>query len=288
MKTILNLLAGIIFLINTSFASEINYKLNATNITLTSDNTLEFDIYLLNSGEAKDELKYALGQYFLDINPKFANSGELNYSIVKSDLPDNMRPSSVTVTGNQLRMSVNQINTDSKSLPVIPKEKPGLLIARMKLETSAKSFSKEDFDLKWSGQECNFKTKIVAFENDKLVEITDMKNHYMDPDNSASNSASKGGSEDVASIPAEYSLSQNYPNPFNPSTNVKFGISDLGFVSLKVYDITGKEVATLINENLSPGRYEVKFDGSNFSSGVYFYKITAGSFSAVKRMFLIK
>ena len=89
MRTIINLFAGILFLINTSFANEINYKLNATNITFTSEKSIEFDIYLMNAGESKEEFRYALGQYFLDANPKFANSGTLTYSIVKSELPDN-------------------------------------------------------------------------------------------------------------------------------------------------------------------------------------------------------
>jgi len=118
MKTIINLLAGIIFLINTSFANEINYKLNLTNITFTSEKTLEFDIYLMSAGETKEEFRYAIGQYFLDINEKFANSGTLTYSIVKSELPESMKPGSVSVSDNQLRLSVNQINSDSKSFPV--------------------------------------------------------------------------------------------------------------------------------------------------------------------------
>ncbi|MCB0727226.1 MAG: T9SS type A sorting domain-containing protein [Ignavibacteriae bacterium] len=287
MKKILNLLAGIFFLINTSFANDLNYKLNLTNINFTSEKTVEFDIYLMNANESKTEekehLRYALGQYFIDINPKFANSGTLTYSIVKSDLPESMRPSRVAVSGNQLRMSVNQINPDFESLPVIPNVKPGLLIGTMKLETSADKFSKDDFDLKWSDDENNFRTKIVAYENDKLTEVTDIRGHYIDLDYNANSPI-----DETTSIPTEYSLSQNYPNPFNPTTNLEFGIPELGFVSLKVYDISGKEVATLVNEIKSPGRYNVKFDGSNFASGVYFYKITSGNFSAVKRMFLIK
>jgi hypothetical protein len=87
-------------------------------------------------------------------------------------------------------------------------------------------------------------------------------------------------------LPAEFS--QNYPNPFNPATNLEFGISKLGFVSLKVYDVLGKEVMTLVNENRPPGRYSVTFDGSNLSSGIYFYKIESGDFVQVKRMALIK
>ncbi len=94
--------------------------------------------------------------------------------------------------------------------------------------------------------------------------------------------------EVVIGVPEKFELSQNYPNPFNPSTHLEFGISNLGFVSLKVYDMLGKEVAVLVNEIKPAGRYEVVFDGSNLGSGIYFYKIEAGSFSAVKRMILIK
>jgi len=95
-------------------------------------------------------------------------------------------------------------------------------------------------------------------------------------------------------IPSKYSLSQNFPNPFNPVTNLEFGISDLGFTSLKVYDLLGKEVATLVNEKLNPGTYKVEFDAGSLTSGVYFYRFTSGSHSGVndftdtKRMVLIK
>ena len=89
-------------------------------------------------------------------------------------------------------------------------------------------------------------------------------------------------------IPIKYSLLQNYPNPFNPVTHLEFGISDLGFVSLKVYDVLGNEIKTLVNEIKSPGVYKVEFDGSNLPSGIYFYKINAGEFSEVKKMTLLK
>jgi len=89
-------------------------------------------------------------------------------------------------------------------------------------------------------------------------------------------------------LPESFYISQNYPNPFNPVTNLEFGISDLEFVSLKVYDVLGNEIKTLVNENKSPGTYRVEFDGSNLSSGMYFYKITAGEFTEVKKMTLLK
>jgi hypothetical protein len=94
-------------------------------------------------------------------------------------------------------------------------------------------------------------------------------------------------------VPASYSLSQNYPNPFNPSTKIKFDIpsnvrSEMSNVRLIVYDILGKEIATLVNEKLQPGKYEVVWDGSKYASGIYFYKITAGNFTDTKRMVMIK
>ena len=89
-------------------------------------------------------------------------------------------------------------------------------------------------------------------------------------------------------VPAEYSLSQNYPNPFNPNTKINFALPKQGFVTLKIYDITGREIKTLVNEIKQAGYYTVDFNGSNLSSGVYFYKIQTGDFSSVKRMVLVK
>ena len=89
-------------------------------------------------------------------------------------------------------------------------------------------------------------------------------------------------------IPDKYSLSQNYPNPFNPVTNLEFGISNLGFVTLKIYDVIGRELVTLVNETKEPGYYTIRFDGSNLSSGVYFYRMTAGDYVAVKKFVVLK
>ncbi|MCX6164625.1 MAG: T9SS type A sorting domain-containing protein, partial [Ignavibacteriae bacterium] len=89
-------------------------------------------------------------------------------------------------------------------------------------------------------------------------------------------------------IPDKYVLYQNYPNPFNPNTNIKFAIKDFTFVSLKIYNILGKEVATLVNENLKAGIYEVPFSNNRISSGIYFYKISTDNFIEIKKMLLIK
>lgn len=88
--------------------------------------------------------------------------------------------------------------------------------------------------------------------------------------------------------PTEYSLKQNYPNPFNPSTEIVFALPQSEFVTLKVYDILGNEVASVVNEYRLKGTHTVKFDASKLSSGMYFYKIQAGDFSDTKKMTLIK
>ena len=85
-----------------------------------------------------------------------------------------------------------------------------------------------------------------------------------------------------------FNLSQNYPNPFNPSTSIQYAISSRQLVQLKVYDILGSEVATLVNQEQSVGNYKVDFNASHLSSGVYFYQIKAGEFVQSKKMILIK
>jgi len=85
-----------------------------------------------------------------------------------------------------------------------------------------------------------------------------------------------------------FELYQNYPNPFNPITNIKYQIQKTGLVTLKIYDITGREIKTLVNEIKNPGSYIVTFNGTELSSGVYFYRIQAGDFVQVKKMVLIK
>jgi hypothetical protein len=89
-------------------------------------------------------------------------------------------------------------------------------------------------------------------------------------------------------IPAGHILSQNYPNPFNPATNIKFSIPKSSIVNITVHDITGKEIAILVNEQLSAGTYNANFDASEYPSGIYFYKLESEGYTEVKKMMLIK
>jgi hypothetical protein len=97
-----------------------------------------------------------------------------------------------------------------------------------------------------------------------------------------------GVEEEEFLIPFAYSLEQNYPNPFNPKTNIKYKIPSFTRVELKVYDMLGKEVAVLVNEEKSSGDYETNFDGSKLSSGIYFYQLKASSFVETKKMVLLR
>ncbi len=89
-------------------------------------------------------------------------------------------------------------------------------------------------------------------------------------------------------IPDKFELFQNYPNPFNSMTNVQWTMSKSSNVKIVIYDVLGREVVTLVNEKLGPGKYSADFDGTNYASGVYFYKIVAGDFSEIKKMVLLK
>ncbi len=89
-------------------------------------------------------------------------------------------------------------------------------------------------------------------------------------------------------VPKSFKLSQNYPNPFNPSTSIKFSLPISSFTTLKVYNLVGQEVATLVNENLNAGTYEATLNGANLTSGVYFYTINADGYNDTKKMMLIK
>ncbi|MCJ7554712.1 MAG: T9SS type A sorting domain-containing protein, partial [Ignavibacteriaceae bacterium] len=89
-------------------------------------------------------------------------------------------------------------------------------------------------------------------------------------------------------IPGTFALGQNYPNPFNPSTTINFALPQTSNVVLKVYDVLGREVATLLNGEKAAGNYEVNFDASQFASGMYIYTLQAGNFSTSKKMMLMK
>ena len=97
---------------------------------------------------------------------------------------------------------------------------------------------------------------------------------------------------EINNQPQEFALYQNYPNPFNPSTRIQYQVSSIAHVTLKVYDVLGNEISTLVNEEQPAGSYEVEFDASsgiqNLASGIYFYQLKAGGFNVSKKMLLLE
>ena len=94
--------------------------------------------------------------------------------------------------------------------------------------------------------------------------------------------------EEIALQPTDYGLEQNYPNPFNPETTIRYNLPENSHVMLKVFDMTGREVATLVDSEQGVGSHSVQWNAYNIPSGVYFYQLTAGSFKQIKRMLLLK
>ena len=92
------------------------------------------------------------------------------------------------------------------------------------------------------------------------------------------------GVQSVQAAPLNYQLGQNYPNPFNPATNIEYAVSSREYVSIKVYDVLGRVVRTLVQEFKSPGVYQVEFNASDLPSGVYFYRLTTSQFTDTKKM----
>ena len=139
-----------------------------------------------------------------------------------------------------------------------------------------------------NGQSVNLaQVSSIFFEMDKSNN-TGISNYDYTVQNSGIVRNPLGITTDPSTAPVQYGLLQNYPNPFNPATKISFTLPQAGLVTLKVYDNLGREVSSLINEMKSAGAYSVTFDASSLPSGIYFYKLTSGSFVDTKKMLLVK
>jgi hypothetical protein len=131
----------------------------------------------------------------------------------------------------------------------------------------------------------------LSFDSFQLTYVSGNQNTgivYFDDIRTASFSPTNVEEETGAMLPTEYTLQQNFPNPFNPSTQIKFSVPQASNVKLIVTDILGKEVITLVNDNLTAGNYSANFDAKALSSGVYFYTLIADNFKQSKKMILMK
>jgi hypothetical protein len=126
----------------------------------------------------------------------------------------------------------------------------------------------------------------------RTIQILDLNNLWIAGDSGVILRTTTGGvtfiNEYTNEIPSSFNLKQNFPNPFNSQARIEFDVSRAEFVTLKIFDMQGKEISTLVNERLSPGSYEVSFDGSALSSGIYFYRLGVGKNIQTRKMTLLK
>ncbi len=187
--------------------------------------------------------------------------------------------------GNEIILEIENIseNIEAKDLQVKPLKIP----AKIKFQDALAAIGTLDKEgIKEIGFEFEIESNAVSGKRDTVIfQITDAN-------------GTSWNKEIILEYakPDVFSLEQNYPNPFNPVTTIKYSIPESplsggvrgGFISLKIYNILGQETATLVNQNQEAGFYEVKFDGSQYASGVYIYRLEAGSYTAVKKMMLLK
>lgn len=274
-----------------------DYTLKVTGQSLPTPNEFVFEIRIKHTNPDVTIFSYAGAQYFFNFNNTIANGGSLAYGYVSgagdsSDLPVNFRPRNPQIFDNgngtsQLRLAVNTFPGPGNGYLIPPAATNGIKVCKMKLTTTATSFSGA-IGLQFRDSLPNPYTKAFAYTGlNNLVntEITNRAWHSIDSFTVINPNAIQN------IVPKEFALSQNYPNPFNPSTKIQFAIPVQGMVTLKVFDLTGREIANLVNEVKAAGNYDVDFNGANVASGVYFYRINVSGdkkYEAVKRMVLIK
>lgn len=274
------------------------YTLKVTNQALPAPNQFDFEVRIKHTNTDATVFFYAGAQYFFNFNNTIANGGTLSYGYVSgvgdsSELPVNFRPRNPQIFDNgngtsQLRLAVNTFPGPGNGFLINPSATNGIKVCRMRLATSATAFSGGPIGLEWRDSLPNPYSKVFAYtglNNNVNTEITNRAWHSIDPFTGVNNPNT------VTELPREFALAQNYPNPFNPSTKIEYAIPVEGKVTLKVFDISGREVANLVNDFKPAGTYAVLFNGANMASGVYFYRINVQGdkkFESVKRMVLVK
>lgn len=128
----------------------------------------------------------------------------------------------------------------------------------------------------------------MAIGTDHLNSVTELKHKAVEINHFYGNDYITKIDNDITDKPSEFRLEQNYPNPFNPKTTIEYSIAKPGKVEIIVFDVVGREVAKLVNDTKQAGKYEVVFDGSNYSSGLYLFKMKIGNFIQTRKMLLMK
>jgi len=163
-------------------------------------------------------------------------------------------------------------------------KKYGLIVA----DNGSNWYFQGTHDDRWNDNELNSLKNLTGKDFEAVDISTWMRRSGFDINSAAVPPENSTAVHSPASTPSGFALYQNYPDPFNPSTIISYRLTTNNEVTLKVYDVLGRVVKTLVNEDQKPGRYEVRYGGSDLSSGVYIYRITAGSFVETRKMVLMK
>ena len=302
------LLAFIVILIMTNISfSQLDttyirptYQLYAKQVSFTP-NELIFDIFIRHTNRSETVFEYAGGQYYFNFTSAFRNAGLLSFRYALGPLNDTLtqlprglipRNPSISADTTYLRLAIN-VYPGAGNGAIIPDTGNGgygIQVIRMSFKNTTTGFLGAPGNNIRFRNAVGFFTKVFAYtglNGSTNTEVSDSNNHHVDFLTGLTPAP-------VANfIPREFALSQNYPNPFNPTTKIEYSIPVEGKVTLRIYDITGREVLKLVNEVKPVGFYTAQFNGANLASGVYFYRMNVDGidnkkYEATKRMVLIK
>jgi hypothetical protein len=245
------------------------YRLDGKVVHASVD-SISTTIYM--KATSNERFWYNTSQYFVKVDTaqfqptSVSISGDFNYSN-PTILPSGIIGMLASVPNNGIIMISDSGN--------------GTQICKMVIRGQRRTPGNSQQLVTWRNGPLNPFTKIFAVVDSFIIDVTTPETHFF------VNSTTGMGNSQTA-LPKDFKLTQNYPNPFNPSTKINYELPSDGIVSIKLFDITGKEVATLVNEVKTAGYYTVTFNASNLPSGAYFYRLEAGSFIQTKKMMLIK
>jgi hypothetical protein len=163
--------------------------------------------------------------------------------------------------------------------------------ARLILQSTSRTIAEggELLDLTFTTHSPRAMNTVIRFDSAKIKDANAYTKNVLNLSNGIVLLSTSGiGPSSGSTMPIQFALYQNYPNPFNPTTKIRYEVAKQCRVSIKIIDILGREVATLIDGNQQPGKYETVWNGAGYPSGVYFYRLQAGSYTETKKMILLK
>lgn len=277
------------------------YNLYAKQVTF-DPNELVFDIFIKHTNPTVTRFEYAGGQYYFNFTQAFRNAGRLSFfyklgaanDTLSQLIPRSLIPRNPSISADTtyLRLAINVYPGAGNGMliPDTGNGGYGIQVVRMSFKNITTAFAGAPGNNIRFRNAVGFFTKIFAYtglNGSTNTEVTDSSRHFVDFLTGITPAP-------VANfIPKEFSMAQNYPNPFNPSTNIEYSLPVEGKVTLRIYDIAGREVMMLVNDVKPVGIHTARFNGANLASGVYFYRMNVDGvdnkkYEATKRMVLIK